>query len=86
MVISSIPPDSSLWHALYNSISTILSLPPDSLNASSSQTVVKMLQMFLSHVSADDSDAHFWDPLCSLLQSNENIQHLMNALQTRIPC
>ena len=73
MIISSIPCDSNLWRALYSSVSTILSLPPDSLNASSSQTVVKMLQMFLSHVSADDSDAQFWDPLCSLLQSNKNI-------------
>ena len=82
MIISSIPPDSKLWHNLNNSISTILSIPPNSLNASSSQTVVKMLQTFLSHVCADDSDARFWDRLCSLLQSNENIQHLMTALQT----
>ena len=82
MVISSIPPDSTLWRALYSSVSTILSLPPDSLNASSTQTVVKMLQMFLAHVSAGDSDARFWDPLCSLLQNNRNIEHLMTALQT----
>ena len=82
MIISSIPSDSRLWHALYSSIRTILSLPPDGLNTSSSQTVVKMLQTFISHVCADDSDASFWDPLCSLLQSNENIRHLMAALQT----
>ena len=82
MVILNIPPDSILWRALYSSVSTILSIPPDSLNASSSQTVVKMLQMFLSHTSADDSDARFWDPLCSLLQNNRNIEHLMTVLQT----
>ena len=82
MIVSSIPPNSSLWCALYSSVSTILSLPPKDFNASSSQTVVKMLQTFLSHVYADDSDASFWDPLCSLLRSNENVKHLMTALQT----
>ena len=82
MVVSSIPPDSILWHNLYSSVSTILSLPPDSLNASSSQTVVKMLQTFLAHVNADDSDGKFWGPLCSLIKCNKDIEHLMNALQT----
>lgn len=82
MILSSISPDSILWRALYSSVTTILSLPLDDLNASSTLTVVKMLQIFLAHISADDSDAQFWDPLCSLLQSNRNIEHLMTALQT----
>lgn len=82
MVISNMQPDSVLWHALFNSISTILSIKPDSLNFSSSQTIVKMLQMFLTHSSGDDTGGSFWDPLCNLLRDNFNINHLLNALQT----
>lgn len=79
MIVSNMQPDSMLWHALSNSISTILSIPPDSLNHSSSQTVVKMLQMFLTHSSGDDTGGSFWDPLCNLLRSQFSINHLLNA-------
>ena len=83
MMIQCIPPNSNLWIVLYNSISAILSVPLDSQdNSSSSQTAVKMLQTFLAHVNADDSDGKFWDPLCSLLKCNPFCKHLLQALQT----
>ena len=82
MIIQNIPPTSSLWHSLYSTVSAILSVHPSNLNPCSSQTVVKMLQTFLAHINADDSDSKFWDPLCSLLKSNQNVKHLLQALQT----
>ena len=82
MIIQDIPPTSSLWHSLYSTVSTILSVPPGNLNPCSSQTAVKILQTFLAHINADDSDSTFWDPLCSLLKCNQNVKHLLQALQT----
>ena len=84
MMAQNIQPDSLLWHELYNCISTILSVPLDALQLSTSQTAVKVLQTFQTHVSADDSDGHFWDPLCSLLKNDGRniVKHLLSAVQT----
>ena len=83
MIIPTIQPDSfQLWYVLYSTISTILSVPPDGMSVSTTQTAVKMLQMFKTNVNADDSDGKFWNPLCSLLRNSYQINHLLDALQT----
>ena len=82
IIIQDISPDSNLWRALYSSISTVLSIPLQMFNTSSSQTAVKMLQTFLAHVNGDNTDSKFWDPFCSLLKTNDTCKHLLLALQT----
>ena len=72
-------PSSRVWHELCASISTTLSFPIGTCNL---LTAVRMLQTFLKHTNADDSDGTFWDPLCSLLKCDHDIKHLLNALQT----